>query len=82
MRFGRLIGGHAGDRRGLRPRSGAIGGHDAYVIVLGDLAQQVRQDGAVAFPAGVNSTAWISEVAVSIARCTLRPWRRGMLREL
>ena len=31
---------------------GTIRGHGADVLVLGDLAQQVRQDGAVAFPAG------------------------------
>jgi hypothetical protein len=53
-----------------------VGGHGADLFVFGNLVQQLRQHRAVAIAAGVNSTAGMSEVAVSMARCTLRHWRR------
>src|SRR6056297_788286 len=69
---------------------GAVGGDRADLLVRRDLAQQVRKHGAVHCPAvvceaepregpsrlGVNSTARMSAVAGSMARCTLRHWRR------
>lgn len=53
---------------------GIIGGVD--VFVFGNVLQEVRQDGAVSVSAGGISTVRISEVVVSMAKCTLRHWRR------
>lgn len=51
---------------------GAIRGHGANLFAQGDLIEQLRQARTVAVATGVNSTAQMSEVAMSIARCTLR----------
>ena len=55
---------------------GSIGGHGADPFTFGDQAEQFRQTRAVAAAVGVDSTARISDVAVSTAGWTLRHWRR------
>ena len=51
---------------------GTNGGQGTNLLVRRDLAEQLVQDRAVTVATGVNSTARMSEVAVSMARCTLR----------
>lgn len=46
----------------------AVCRHGADLFVLGDLFQQVRQDGAVAVPARGELHALMSDVVVSMAR--------------
>jgi len=55
---------------------GAVCSHGVDLFALGDLVQQLWQDRAVAVAAGGNSTARMSDVAVFMARYTLRHWRR------
>jgi hypothetical protein len=55
---------------------GAIGGHRADLFTLGDLVEHSGKTGLSPSLLGVNSTARMSEVAVSMARWTLRHWRR------
>lgn len=58
---------------------GAICCHHGDVFVLGDLVEQVRQGGAVAVPRlGVNSTARMSEVSVSMSSASA-VWSRKRL---
>lgn len=52
---------------------GAVRCHSADGVVVRDLVKQVRQDGAIAFPLGVNLTSQTPDVAMSMARWTLRP---------
>ena len=51
---------------------GAIGGHCVDLFTLGDLIEQFWQDRDVTIATGINSTARMSEMAASTARCTLR----------
>ena len=55
---------------------GSVSGHGADLLNGRDLVQQVRQNGLSPLSLEVNSTARMSPVAVSIARWTLRYWRR------
>lgn len=56
--------------------AGAIGGHRADLVALADLPEQIRQIRAVTIAARRDSTTRMSDVAVSIASCTLPHWRR------
>jgi hypothetical protein len=47
-----------------------IGDHSADLFALGDLVQQLGKTGLSPSLLGVNSTARMSEVAVSIANCS------------
>jgi|GEM_PF-3625574 len=51
---------------------GVIGGHGANLLILRNLAEQVEHTGLSPSWLGMNSTAWMSDVAGSSARCTLR----------
>lgn len=59
-------------RRDVTGVVGPVAGHGVDLLFLGDLVKQVWQDRAVTVAAGVNATARMPEVAVSMARCTLR----------
>lgn len=55
---------------------GSFSGYRADLFAYGALVQQVRQNRAVTIAPGVNSTARMSEVAVTKCRWTLRLGRR------